>query len=289
MTQAFNLSQLANKVNTSGQLDATTGLSGATPIANGGTNNGSLAVTAGGVLYTDGTKIVNVGAGTTGQALLSQGASPPIWGTAGAVGTLIGYNVYTTPGTATYSKGTNNPTFVIVQVVGGGGAGGSKGSSNATVYGGSGGSGGFSQRKILASSLGASETVTVGAGGNAGYSSGNAGGTSSFGSWCSATGGGGGVSDSAGGNGGTSGAGASGDINAQGQAGISTSLAYANAGGNSFYSGGGRGGNLFGNGNGLAGTLGSGGGGAGGNSSSNVAGAFGGAGGAGIVVVWEYK
>lgn len=37
MTQAFNLGQLANNLNTSGQLDATDGLVGAVPIANGGT------------------------------------------------------------------------------------------------------------------------------------------------------------------------------------------------------------------------------------------------------------
>jgi hypothetical protein len=37
MTQAFNLSQLANNINTSGQLDATDGLTGAVPLANGGT------------------------------------------------------------------------------------------------------------------------------------------------------------------------------------------------------------------------------------------------------------
>jgi len=37
MTQAFNLSQLANNLNTSGQLDATDGLVNAVPVANGGT------------------------------------------------------------------------------------------------------------------------------------------------------------------------------------------------------------------------------------------------------------
>lgn len=37
MTQAFNLGQLANNLNASGQLDATDGLVGAVPIANGGT------------------------------------------------------------------------------------------------------------------------------------------------------------------------------------------------------------------------------------------------------------
>ena len=38
MTQAFNLSQLANNLDSSGRLDATDGLVNAVPIANGGTN-----------------------------------------------------------------------------------------------------------------------------------------------------------------------------------------------------------------------------------------------------------
>jgi hypothetical protein len=37
MTQSYNLSQLANNLNSLGQLLASTGLSGATPLANGGT------------------------------------------------------------------------------------------------------------------------------------------------------------------------------------------------------------------------------------------------------------
>jgi hypothetical protein len=43
MTQAFNLSQLANNLNTAGQLDATDGLVNAVPIANGGTGASSAA------------------------------------------------------------------------------------------------------------------------------------------------------------------------------------------------------------------------------------------------------
>lgn len=39
MTQAFNLSQLANNLNSSGQLDATDGLVNAVPVANGGTGS----------------------------------------------------------------------------------------------------------------------------------------------------------------------------------------------------------------------------------------------------------
>jgi hypothetical protein len=37
MTQSFNLSQLANNLNTAGQLDASDGLVNAVPVANGGT------------------------------------------------------------------------------------------------------------------------------------------------------------------------------------------------------------------------------------------------------------
>jgi hypothetical protein len=44
MTQAYNLSQLANNLNTSGQLDATDGLVNAVPIANGGTSASTASV-----------------------------------------------------------------------------------------------------------------------------------------------------------------------------------------------------------------------------------------------------
>ena len=47
MTQAFNLSQFANKVNTSGQADLTTAVSGLLPVANGGTGTASPAIVAG--------------------------------------------------------------------------------------------------------------------------------------------------------------------------------------------------------------------------------------------------
>jgi len=54
MTQAYNLSQLANNLNTSGQLDATDGLVNAVPVANGGTGASSAAAAAavfGNILY----------------------------------------------------------------------------------------------------------------------------------------------------------------------------------------------------------------------------------------------
>lgn len=58
MTQAFNLSQLANKVNTSGQLDISTGSTGVLPRANGGTGL-SAAGASGNVLTSNGTDWVS--------------------------------------------------------------------------------------------------------------------------------------------------------------------------------------------------------------------------------------
>lgn len=75
-------------------IDLTSKVTGVLPIANGGTNNGALAVTAGGTLYTDGSKIVNVGVGTSGQILTSNGAGPPTWNTpATSGGTLCDLSV----------------------------------------------------------------------------------------------------------------------------------------------------------------------------------------------------
>jgi hypothetical protein len=74
MTQAFNLSQLANNLNTSGQLDATDGLTGATPVANGGTGRNTL--TANNVILGNGTGTVNfVAPSTSGNVLVSNGTT----------------------------------------------------------------------------------------------------------------------------------------------------------------------------------------------------------------------
>jgi hypothetical protein len=56
MTQAFNLSQLANNLNTAGQLDATDGLTGAVPVANGGTGQ---------TTYSNGQLLIGNGSGLT--------------------------------------------------------------------------------------------------------------------------------------------------------------------------------------------------------------------------------
>lgn len=125
MTQAFNLSQLANKVNTSGELDATTGLDGTLPIANGGTNNPALAVTAGGALYTDGSKVMNAGAGLPGQVYTSQGSGAPIWDF--PQDGFSNLQVFTTSGTFTVPVGV---TKLKVTVVGGGGGGSAGGTTS---------------------------------------------------------------------------------------------------------------------------------------------------------------
>ena len=50
-------------------------------------------------------------------------------------GTLIGYNIYTTVGANTYTKATNNPSFIIVEVVGGGGCQNQRRRKFATLFG----------------------------------------------------------------------------------------------------------------------------------------------------------
>jgi hypothetical protein len=74
MTAAFNLAQLANNLNTSGQLDATDGLNGIVPVANGGT--GRSTITANNVILGNGTSAVGlVAPGTSGNALISNGTT----------------------------------------------------------------------------------------------------------------------------------------------------------------------------------------------------------------------
>jgi len=63
-------------------LPLTTGVPGILPTANGGTNSNATP-TAGGVAYGSGTAVAYTAAGTSGQALLSNGNTAPTWGSAG--------------------------------------------------------------------------------------------------------------------------------------------------------------------------------------------------------------
>lgn len=112
MTQSYNLSQLANNLNTAGQLDATDGLVGAVPVANGGT--GLASYTTGDLIYANGTtsfaKLADV---ASGNALISGGVGAvPVYGKIGLTthisGTLSVANGGTgnSFGTATNVSGT---------------------------------------------------------------------------------------------------------------------------------------------------------------------------------------
>jgi hypothetical protein len=126
MTQAFNLSQFANKVDTSGQASLTTAVTGTLPVANGGT--GATTLTSGNVLIGAGTSAVTlVAAGTSGNVLTSNGTT---WTSAASSGGQLQTEVFTAPGTWTKPA---SATQVRVTVVGGGGGSGNV--NNAGVSG----------------------------------------------------------------------------------------------------------------------------------------------------------
>ncbi len=114
------------------QVAAATDISGTLPIANGGTNNASLSVTGGTVYYGDGTKLVGLANGSSGQFLKSNGTTvAPSWAAATVPLTAatvqiktVGSGNYTTPAGVLY--------IVVRMSGGGGGGGGSTASSNGS-------------------------------------------------------------------------------------------------------------------------------------------------------------
>jgi hypothetical protein len=90
MTQAYNLSQLANNLNTTGQLDATDGLVNAVPAANGGT--GQSVYTVGDILYASTTTaLAKLSDVATGNVLISGGAGvAPSYGKVGLTSHVSG-------------------------------------------------------------------------------------------------------------------------------------------------------------------------------------------------------
>lgn len=188
MTQAFNLSQLANKVNTSGQLDVSTGVTGTMSA----TNLPTVPAAKGGTGLTS--------SGASGNVLTSDGTT---WVSQAVAGGYGGYQIFASPGIWTVPTGVTQCQVILM---GGGGGGGSGMYYNGTV-GGGGGSAGFTVSYFSGLSAGATVPVTAGA---SGASNGGAGGTSSFGPTgspartVSATGGSGGSNGGAtGGAGGT--------------------------------------------------------------------------------------
>jgi hypothetical protein len=189
MTQAFNLSQLANNLNSTGQLDATDGLVNAVPVANGGTGATTAA---------DARTNLNVPTRTGGDATgtwninilgnAANGGVTSVNGATGAVSVPVGISQQLFLGSGTFVVPAG-VTAVYATVIGGGGGGQSGPDGNAR--------GGSSSITALVTGLtpGASIPVTVGAGGAGGTNSnGSTGGTSSFGAYVSVSGGiGGGI------------------------------------------------------------------------------------------------
>lgn len=268
-TSAPQITSLANLATvgtiTSGTWNGTT-----LTVARGGTGSTTLLTNA--VLVGNGTGAIrNIGYGSSGEFLTSQGdGNLPYWSSASVNQTLnynwsgqhtfsngVGFTGTTTfSATSTFTNDVFGAGFthiavytasttwvkptgvtkVRIRLVGGGGTGG----SNSGVDGSTGGGGGGGYCEKIAD-VTATTSVQLIVGG--------IGGTSSFGNFCSATGGSNGGGSAAGGNGGAGGIGSLGDLNLAGQGGMSgikdvgssPSYRISGAGGGSLLGGGGAG------------------------------------------------
>ena len=132
MTQAFNLSQLANKVNSSGLLDVATGVTGTQAVANGGTGQST---------YTDGQLLIgNTTGNTLTKSTLTAGSNITITNGSGGITIAaaggsadIQSQIFTSPGT--WTKPASATQARVLCIGGGGGAhwnspGGSGGTSS---------------------------------------------------------------------------------------------------------------------------------------------------------------
>lgn len=165
--------------------------------------------TQGAIAYRGSTTWTGLGTGTSGFALLTQGASAnPIWS---PVIRSVVSQTFTSSGTYTPTAGM---VYCEVFCIGGGGGGGGCVSAVTAAASGGGGAGGFSWSLLTAATVSSSQTVTIGAsgaGGTSGPNNGSAGGNSSLGTLVIANGGSGGIGASSvralGGVGGTAGTG----------------------------------------------------------------------------------
>ena len=133
--------------------------------------------------------------GTVGQVLTSQGpnAQPDFESPPTANVSSGDFQRFNSSGTWNKPSGyaTNSRVLIRAWGAGGGGALGTGGE-------GGGGGGGYSEKWVMLSDLGSSETVTIGTGGSGGVNGGN----STFGAHLTGFGGGGGVANTGGGGGG---------------------------------------------------------------------------------------
>jgi hypothetical protein len=112
MTQAFNLSQLANNLNSAGQLDATDGLVNAVPVANGGTGASSVAAAVSNLsasIYPVGSIYINAGVTTNPATLLGFGT----WTAFGAGRVLVGLNAGDSAFDALQETGGSKDAIVV--------------------------------------------------------------------------------------------------------------------------------------------------------------------------------
>ena len=122
MTAAFNLSQLANNLNTAGQINATNGLTGSVSVINGGTGQSSLATNN--VLLGNGTNAIQtIAPSTNGNVLTSNGTT---WISAAIPNNSIGVGQTWQNLTGsrslnvTYTNSTGKPIMFSVSCAGGG-------------------------------------------------------------------------------------------------------------------------------------------------------------------------
>lgn len=134
-------------------------------VARGGTNNATLSVASGGVLYTDGAKVMNAGTAASG-AYFSSGTVPSwLTFTAHRVINLA-------PGSGIYTPSSTAKAFWVRCVGPGGGGGGAALTSGTQSSGGGGGGGGGYTERLVTAPFGANFTWAVGAGGGAGAAGG---------------------------------------------------------------------------------------------------------------------
>lgn len=100
-------------------LEDTDQITGRLPITNGGTGQNITNLTAGAVLYSDGTNLVlQTPAGTNGQVLTSTGGGAPTWTTVTGVGTVTSVglslpNIFDVTGSPVTAAGTLTGDFVV--------------------------------------------------------------------------------------------------------------------------------------------------------------------------------